>query len=234
MEESVDKSTQSARQKQARETVRRLGIEDAYPFENRFLVTPMGAMHYVDEGTGHPVLMLHGNPTWSFLYRNFISEISKEHRVISPDHIGFGLSDKPSVEADYSLENHVANLQQLVISLDLSNITLVVQDWGGPIGLTVAARNPERFRAIVLMNTFGFYPPVEGADPESLKLPLPLRTMRSPGLGDFLVRRVGMFERIAMPTAVASKHAWKEVRNAYRDVFQGPRDRGGVMAFPRL
>jgi haloalkane dehalogenase len=213
---------------------KRLKLNDRYPFESRFVETPMGLMHYVDEGAGAPVLMLHGNPTWSFLYREFISALSKTHRVVAPDHIGFGLSEKPRDEALYSIDGHIRNLEALVTSLDLQNVTLVMQDWGGPIGLGLAARHPGRIKALVIINTFGFYPPADNLDPENLILPAPLRLMRTKGVGDFLVRSLGFFERVAMPTAVQGGKRWKAVRHAYTGVFERHADRAGVMAFPRL
>jgi haloalkane dehalogenase len=213
---------------------RRLKLDDRYPFASRFVETPMGMMHYVDEGAGAPVLMLHGNPTWSFLYREFISALSRTRRVVAPDHIGFGLSEKPRDEALYSINGHIKNLEALVTSLDLQNITLVMQDWGGPIGLGLAARHPGRIKALVILNTFGFYPPADNLDPENLILPAPLRLMRTKGIGDFLVRNLGFFERVAMPTAVQSGKRWKAVRHAYTGLFERHADRAGVMAFPRL
>lgn len=213
---------------------KKLKLDARYPFASRFFEAPMGVMHYVDEGAGDVVLALHGNPTWSFLYRDFIAELSKSHRVIAPDHIGFGLSEKPRDEALYSIDGHIRNLETLVTALDLADITLIMQDWGGPIGLGMAARHPGRVKALVILNTFGFYPPADNLDPENLKLPAPLRLMRTKGVGDFLVRRLGFFERVAMPTAVASGKRWKAVRHAYTGVFERHADRAGVMAFPRL
>lgn len=218
----------------ARATVRRLGIEDLYPFAPNFIETPMGAMHFVDEGQGDPVLCLHGNPTWSFLYREFIRELSGSNRVVAPDHIGFGLSDKPEDEVEYTIERHVENLERLVLQLDLTNITLVVQDWGGPIGFAVAARHPVRFRALVLLNTFGFYPLHPSQNPDGLKLPPPLLLMRSKFPGTWLVRNRGMFDGMVMKMATANSKRLKAVHRAYRGVFGGPTGRGGVMAFPRL
>ena len=223
-----------AARSRAQATIKRLNISDEYPFAHNFFDSPMGAMHFVDEGAGDPILMLHGNPTWSFLYRKFIRAFVPTHRTVVPDHIGFGLSDKPVEEAAYSIEGHIRNLHGLVEALDLRNITLVMQDWGGPIGLGMAARAHERVSRIVVVNTFGFYPPAEGMDPENLRLPAPLRLMRTGGIGDFLVRRLGFFERQAMPTAVGNKSAYKKVRHAYTGIFQNRNDRAGVMAFPRL
>jgi haloalkane dehalogenase len=212
----------------------RLKLDGLYPFKSRFIDTPMGLMHYVDEGAGAVVLMLHGNPTWSFLYRDFIVALSDSHRVVAPDHIGFGLSEKPNDEAFYSIDGHIRNLETLVTSLDLKDVTLIMQDWGGPIGLGMAARHPTRIKALVILNTFGFYPPADHLDPENLILPAPLRLMRTKIVGDFLVRNLGFFERVAMPTAVASGKRWKAVRHAYTGVFERHADRAGVMAFPRL
>lgn len=212
----------------------KLNLTSLYPFESQFAETPMGLMHYVDEGRGDPVLLLHGNPSWSFIYRDFIRELSPTHRVVAPDHIGFGLSEKPTNEASYSIDRHIQNLESLVTKLDLRNITLVMQDWGGPIGLGMAARHPERIKSLVILNTFGFYPPAANLDPDNLVLPAPLRLMRSKVVGDFLVRQLGFFERVAMPMAVASGKRWKAVRHAYTGVFERHTDRAGVMAFPRL
>ena len=225
-------------QERAHATVRKLGIEHAYPFAHNFIETPAGpmsgAMHYVDEGDGDPILCLHGNPTWSFLYRDFIRELSTTNRVVAPDHIGFGLSDKPEDEAAYTIEGHIRSLEKLVLDLDLRNITLVMQDWGGPIGLAMAARHPERVEALVILNTFGFYPLHPSQNADKLRLPPPLLLMRSKFPGTWLVRSRGMFDRTVMKLATANSQRLKEVHHAYTDVFGGAKGRGGVMAFPRL
>ncbi|WP_299621721.1 alpha/beta fold hydrolase [uncultured Tateyamaria sp.] len=216
--------------------IKELGLEEEYPFASNFAQTAMGQMHYLDEGeisNRSTVLALHGNPSWSFLYRALVKGLSGQRRVVANDHIGFGLSDKPKDEAAYTLKAHIGNLEALVLKLDLTNITLVMQDWGGPIGLGVAARHPDRIRALVVMNTFGFYPPVDGMDPERLKLPPPLLMMRSRGLGDFMVRRLGFFERQVMTMATANKQT-RAAKRAYRDIFRNPAERAGVMAFPRM
>jgi len=218
----------------AERLLNKLDLKSSFPFRNNFVDTDMGAMHFIDEGEGDPILMLHGNPTWSYLYRAFISAFKDTHRVVAPDHIGFGLSDKPLDEHAYTIDHHIRNLETLVTALDLRNITLVVQDWGGPIGLGMAARLPGRVKRLVVMNSFGFYPPVDGQDPDNLKLPFPLRLMRAGGIGDLMVRRFGFFERVVIPTAVGNSAAYKKIRHAYTGVFETSDDRAGVMAFPRL
>ncbi len=115
-------------------------------------------LHYVEEGAGAPILLLHGEPTWSYLYRKMIPPLARSGRVVAPDLIGFGRSDKVTDIGWYSYDRHVASIVQLVERLDLSGITLVVQDWGGPIGLRVAIEDPARFERLVILNT-GIYRP---------------------------------------------------------------------------
>ena len=133
-----------------------------YPFEPNYVEIPDGEggvlrMHYLDEGVGEVILCLHGQPSWSYLYRKMIP-IFKDagYRVIAPDMIGFGKSDKPTERDNYTYANHVAWVRALIEALDLQGITLVCQDWGGLIGLRVAAENPDRFARIVAANT-GLY-----------------------------------------------------------------------------
>ena len=135
-----------------------------YPFESNYMEVrvergvggqeraPM-RMHYVDEGSGDPVLMLHGVPSWSYLFRKMIPPIAENHRVIAPDWIGFGKSDKFIRESDYSFRMHLDSAIAFVEALDLHNVTLVMQDWGGFIGLPLVAAIPDRFARLVLMNT---------------------------------------------------------------------------------
>jgi haloalkane dehalogenase len=110
-------------------------------------------MHYVDEGTGDPILLLHGEPTWSYLYRKMIPILAERFRVIAPDYIGFGRSDKPTDRDWYTYDRHVDSIVQLIEALDLMETTVVVQDWGGPIGLRCAVENEKRFAALVILNT---------------------------------------------------------------------------------
>ncbi|MCG7198865.1 haloalkane dehalogenase [Marinobacter pelagius] len=126
-----------------------------YPFEPHYLSLGELRMHYVDEGPAGaaPVLMMHGEPSWSYLYRHMIPHCAGAgHRVIAPDLIGFGKSDKPVKVSDYSYQQHMDWMQAFIDQLDLRNVTLVCQDWGSLIGLRLAAENPDRFRAIVVGN----------------------------------------------------------------------------------
>lgn len=110
-------------------------------------------MHYLDEGSGEPILLLHGEPSWSFLYRKMIPALSARFRVIAPDYIGFGRSDKPTDRDWYTYERHVDSIVQLIEHLDLRDIIVVVQDWGGPIGLRCAVEHDDRFARLVILNT---------------------------------------------------------------------------------
>lgn len=127
-------------------------FDGTFPFAAHFTEAPGFRMHYVGEGAGEPIILIHGEPTWSYLYRNFIPALSRRFRVIAPDHMGFGKSESPS-DAAYTLDRHARNLGTLIEVLDLRDITLVMQDWGGPIGTLVASRYPDRMRRFVAMNT---------------------------------------------------------------------------------
>lgn len=164
-------------------------FEELYPFPPNYLDLGNGVnYHFLDEGRGEPILMLHGNPTWSFYYRNLISHFSKTQRVIVPDHIGCGFSDKPE-DYNYLLASHIKNVERLVVEkLDLKNITLIVHDWGGPIGFGFATKNPERIKRIVVLNTAAFL---------LLRFPWYLKFLSTPVVGQFLVRRLNVFLRAA-------------------------------------
>src|SRR5664279_681997 len=128
-------------------------LRGQWPYSPRFASVNGWRMHYIDEGEGDPVVLLHGNPTWGFLYRDIIGPLVKSgRRVIVPDMVGFGLSEKPVREQAHTLDGHSANLTALMRQLDLSNITLVCHDWGGPTGLSFAMSNKGRIRALALMS----------------------------------------------------------------------------------
>ena len=148
--------------------------------------------HYVDEGAGRPILMVHGNPTWSFYWRHLISQFCDTHRPIAVDHIGCGLSDKPQ-NYDYSLATHVRNLVELIERLDLNDITLVGHDWGGAIGLGAAVQLPDRFSRFVMFNTAAFPPPF---------FPWRIRVCRTPLLGQVALRGMNLFSLAALQMAV--------------------------------
>src|SRR5437763_1827424 len=148
-------------------------------------------MHYLDEGAGEPVVMVHGNPTWSFYYRNLVLALRDRYRCVAPDHVGCGLSDKPDDgRYIYSLERRVADLEVLLDHLHLrENLTLVVHDWGGMIGPAFAARHPERVKRLVVLNTAAFHLP------KGKPLPRSLWWGRNTVLGTVLIRGFNAFCR---------------------------------------
>ncbi|GAB2944866.1 alpha/beta fold hydrolase [Hymenobacter coalescens] len=125
----------------------------AYPFASHYLTTPAGRLHYVDEGQGEAVVFVHGTPTWSWLYRRQIRALAPHYRCVAADNLGFGLSDKPA-DWDYHPRRHAENLRRLLDHLGLGRITLVVHDFGGPVGLGFAAEHPERVQRLVVLNTW--------------------------------------------------------------------------------
>ena len=168
-----------------------------YPFASNWLDLDGLRYHYLDEGPrdGPVALMLHGNPTWSFYYRHLIPPLSRTHRVIVPDHIGCGLSDKPQLFS-YTLAQHVQNVERLVTHLDLQQITLILHDWGGPIGLGYAARHPENVARFVIFNTTASMEPLS-------TIPKRIKMCRIPMFGDLLVRGFNGFSRVALNAATS-------------------------------
>ncbi|MBD2105191.1 alpha/beta fold hydrolase [Leptolyngbya sp. FACHB-261] len=124
-----------------------------FPFTPRFSTAPGFQMHYVDEGTGTPILCLHGEPTWGYLFREVIPVLAQQHRVVVPDHMGFGKSETPQ-NREYTLKAHIDNLETLVVDLDLRDITLVMHDFGGPVGAGLTMRHPDRIARLVVTNAF--------------------------------------------------------------------------------
>jgi pimeloyl-ACP methyl ester carboxylesterase len=139
------------------------GLRHLYPYESHYLDLNGFKYHYLDEGQGEPLVMVHGNPTWSFYFRELINKLSPQFRTIVPDHMGCGLSDKPDIGSyGFELENRVDDLEMLLDHLDLGdNITLILHDWGGMIGMAYAVRHPERIRRLILLNTYAFLPPAD-------------------------------------------------------------------------
>lgn len=130
--------------------------DDTFPFEPNVFDGHGFAQHYVDEGEGEPIVCLHGEPTWGYLYRHMIGPLARHHRVVVPDHMGFGKSETPQ-DRPYTLQSHTENLVALLDHLDLRDVTLVMQDWGGPIGTAYTVRHPERVKRLVYMNTLAGY-----------------------------------------------------------------------------
>ncbi|MGH3003587.1 MAG: haloalkane dehalogenase [Gaiellaceae bacterium] len=124
-----------------------------FPFEPHYAEQDGLRLHYLDEGEGRPVLLLHGEPTWSFLYRKVLPELTGSARCVAPDYFGFGRSDKPTSREWYSYDRHTESIARLVGELDLRDLTVVVQDWGGPIGFRFAVENPDRVARLVVLNT---------------------------------------------------------------------------------
>ena len=193
----------------------------AFPFVPRYVDVGDGLrMHYVDEGEGAPVLMLHGEPTWAFLYRKLIPTVARVARVVAPDYFGFGRSDKPTRIEDYTYDFHCASIERFADELDLRHVTVVVQDWGGPIGLRLAVEHPERVARLVILNT-GI-----GAGRAPSEEWLRFREF---------VRRVGtdllpgQLIRISAVTELAD-----DVVEAYNAPFPTPESKAGVLAFPEL
>lgn len=168
-------------------------LKEIYPFTPRRFETKAGALSYLDEGSGdEAVVMVHGNPTWSFFYRNVVLALRGRMRCIVPDHLGCGLSDKPQ-DYDYTLGNHIANLTALLDSLKLRKIHLVVHDWGGPIGLGTLLPQANKLGQVVILNTAAFADTV---------VPLRIRLCRAPLIGEVIVRGFNGFAGPATTMAV--------------------------------
>lgn len=170
------------------------GLSDLYPFASHHLSLDGVRMHYLDEGHGPPMVMLHGNPTWSFYYRELIRAFRDDYRVIVPDHIGCGLSDKPQ-DYPYTLATHIENLERLMSALQLREVTLVMHDWGGAIGFGWAARHADLVRRLVVFNTSAFTGPCA----------LRIRICRAPLLGALAIRGFNLFARSALTFAVGNR-----------------------------
>lgn len=203
-----------------------------WPYEPRWFDTPDGRLHYVDEGPrdGKPVIMVHGNPTWGYLYRNFIpSLVAAGYRCIVPDHLGFGRSDKPNQAELYQVPRHGERLDALLESLDLHEATLVSQDWGGAIGFYWATRHPDRIAALCILNTMAHRPPGK------VKLPLPLHLFRAPGVGEAMVKGAHMFVRGFLFNAgiMHKERITKDVRAAYTAPHPTYSSRTSILVFPR-
>ncbi|HEY0839108.1 MAG TPA: alpha/beta fold hydrolase [Vulgatibacter sp.] len=208
-----------------------------YPWEGRFLDVGGGVrMHYLDEGAGEPLVMLHGNPTWSFHYRHLVRAFAGTHRVVVPDHVGCGLSDKPGDDRyEYVLERRVRDLGLLLDRLELEDVTLVAHDWGGMIGLAWALRHLERVSRLALFNTAGFGLPAGRELPWQIAVVRRLPGFEVPvrGFNAFVrgalagcTKRPGAIDDLARRAYLAPYDSWKNRIAVQRFVDDIPLQRG--------
>jgi len=198
--------------------------ENLYPFRSQFADVAGARVHFLDEGDGPPLLLLHGNPTWSFLYRDVVKGLRDRFRCIAVDYPGFGLSHAPQ-SYGFTPAEHADVLEQFVLALDLTGITMMVQDWGGPIGFAVATRHPERFAAFVIGNTWAW----PKSDPGTQ---LFSRLLGGP-IGRRLILNRNLFVERILPAGVRRHTLPEAVMDAYRGPFPTPASRVPVAVFPR-
>lgn len=196
--------------------------ESLYPFSPQNLTLGDHTLSYLDEGKGHPVVMLHGNPTWSFYYRNLILRMRDRYRLIVPDHLGCGLSDKPQ-KYEYTLSNHIHNLTKLIDSLSLKKLSLMVHDWGGAIGMGYAVRNPDKIHSLVILNTAAFC---------SSHIPWRINLCRLPVVGELIIRGLNGFAWPATWMAVTMP-LQSDVAKGYLAPYDSWRNRVAVHCFVR-
>ena len=197
-----------------------------WPYKPRFYEHDGVKLHYVDEGEGDPIVMLHGNPTWGYLYRNFIPPLSQTNRCVVPDHMGFGKSDKP-LDKQYTLARHIENFTALMDELELTDITLVMQDWGGPIGLGFGVEHAGRIKRLVILNTWAF------RIPEGSPLAPLLELFRQPNVGEAMVQGLNLFVEGFLPAGIYHKEKLDTFMPAYRAPFPDWNSRIGTLEFPR-
>ncbi|MDK9707803.1 MAG: alpha/beta fold hydrolase [Desulforhopalus sp.] len=191
-----------------------------YPFKNNYLSLQGRRLHYIDEGSGPVIVMVHGNPTWSYYYRHLIAQFRTTHRVIAIDHMGCGLSDKPQ-NYPYCLAQHIENLESLINHLELRQFSLIVHDWGGAIGFGYAVQHIDKIEKIVLMNTAAF---------RSTRMPWRIGICRLPVLGEIIVRLFNGFAGPACFMAVEKKLD-DEIKEGYLAPYNTWRNRVAIARF---
>jgi cis-3-alkyl-4-acyloxetan-2-one decarboxylase len=203
-------------------------VKHLYPFKSNYMDIRGIKYHYIDEGSGNPVLMIHGNPTWSFYFRSLIKDLSPEFRTIAPDHIGCGLSGRPDASGyDYRLKSRVEDINLFLRNLNLTGkATLILHDWGGMIGMAYAVKNPERISSVVLMNTAAFFPP--GG---YMKIPFRLRMIRDTWpLSNIAVLWFNLFAKGALYMA-SYKGLSKDVKKGLIAPYNSRKNRIAVLKF---
>ena len=198
--------------------------DELYPFESHRLDAAGAGVHYLDEGEGPPLLLLHGNPTWSFLYRDIVRGLRDRYRCIAPDLPGFGLSTAPPGYR-YTPREHADVLERFLLALELDEVTMMVQDWGGPIGFAVAERHPARFSGFVIANTAAWPKSDPGTQAFSRFLGGPI--------GRRLILNRNLFVEKILPAGVRRRTLSEREMNAYRGPFPTPRSRVPTAVFPR-
>ena len=193
-----------------------------YPFASKWFDSSAGRMHYIDEGSGTPILFCHGNPTWSFLYRGIVTRLRDRFRCVAVDYLGFGLSDHPD-DYGYTIEEHARTTGELVDHLGLDGFVVMGQDWGGPVSTAVATERARRISGVILGNTW-FWPP-------GLSFQLFSRFMGSSLMQRKILEDNFFVERI-MPLSSARKLSELE-RSHYRDVQPSAESRRGVALMPK-
>jgi haloalkane dehalogenase len=198
---------------------------DLFPVESRWVEIDGNTVHYVDEGEGPLLLMLHGNPTWSFLYRRLIAGLKDRFRCVALDYPGFGLSAaKPGY--DFTPAAHADVLTAFIKELDLTEITPIVQDWGGPIGLAAATRDPDRFSSLIIGNTWAWPHDAKTAERFSF-------LMGSDATGDWLTRKFNLFVGQIIPRSMRRRSLKPEEMAMYKGPFPDEASRTPVQVFPR-
>jgi haloalkane dehalogenase len=198
----------------------------AYPFDQHYLEVDGGRMHYLDEGSGEPILFVHGSAAWSFVYRNLIRDLRQEYRCIAPDHLGFGLSAKPA-SWSYRLADHGRNLAALIDHLGLQRFTLVVHDVGGPIGLSYALEHPERIVRLLILNTFCW--PLQGPFEFA---PGPIAALLRGPIGRLLITQFNTELRLLIPQVYGDRaKLTPAIYRQYLAPLAAPADRHGLFAF---
>ena len=209
------------------ETLKAETFGGAFPFAPHYLDVAHCRMHYIDEGEGEPVVFVHGDPTWSYLYRNFIKPLSGQRRCIAPDLMGMGKSSVPDEPYPYRLHHHIENLESLLLQLDLTNITLVVHDWGGPVGLGFATLHSDRIKQLVLMNTWAFAPWPGGEFPKLLQM------IRSERGEKFVLEKNGYVRNALLGTTAHAENLTEGVLDAYLAPFPTPASRLALLCWTR-
>jgi pimeloyl-ACP methyl ester carboxylesterase len=196
-----------------------------YPFQSNYFEINGQKLHYIDEGKGDTLLFVHGTPSWSFDFRNSIKTLKNQYRCVAIDHIGFGLSDKPEVY-DYTTKNHSNTLEKFVLEKKLQNITLIVHDFGGPIGLNFAMQYPEKIKKIVILNSWLWS---SQTDPDFIKLS---KILKSPLL-PFLYRYLNFSPKFILPKSFGDHKLSRHLLNQYTKPFANKKQRNGALAFAK-